>query len=579
MSPTINKILIQKSFLLATLSGGILALAYPGWGVDLGFLAWVGLIPFFLAISYLPPAHSHKTEERFKRRSFAIGFTAGFVYFLIIFRWALSLHPLTALGIENVYWSLAAVSSFYLISATGMALLWGIAVVLIAKITKEFNLRPEYPRGIGLFIIPSIFVLTEFARSWFFGILWLGDGTLTGPHWTLGNLAYSLHGNNLALYLSSYVGIYGLTFLIVSANLIIFKFLSDRKSRQSEPLVLSIVSLVILGITFLPNFINFSSINEADPSGILGTSRKINYAIIQTDIPSSPYFEAPDVLDYFSEKLILLKEISLKYPKTDMIVLPEGSNLSANMAAFQTTEQVSTFYKNLFSSPTLIVDNSRALNKFGQGVSRVIFTDSKRGALGYYDKRLLTPGGEFLPHALEITASILSRYNKEYFEALRGFTIGAKINSTVSFYPEEGDEKKAIKVSSIVCSELFSPSLTRGASAGSDVIVVLTSTAIFGSSPAVVGQDMAIAQFRAAETGKPLLLSANRGKSYAINSSGKIINMIKNEEQKLLTGGISINSRQSWYNVYGDAPILLACFIVIAGLFLLTRFGVAKEGL
>ncbi len=110
-----------RYFLLAGLSGLLLALAYPGWGLDLGWLAWVGLIPLFWSLNHLATGY-----DRAQKRSFAFGFATGLVYFLIIFRWFWSIYPLDSLGIQSKALSFVVILLMYIFSAAGMAIFWGL---------------------------------------------------------------------------------------------------------------------------------------------------------------------------------------------------------------------------------------------------------------------------------------------------------------------------------------------------------------------------------------------------------------------------------------------------------------------
>src|SRR3989344_3424452 len=99
----------HKYFLLAGLSGLLLALSYPGWDFDLGFLVWFGFVPFFWSLAHV---FSEYNRTR-KRHGFFIGFVAGLVYFLIIFRWFWSTYPLDTLGIESHFISFIVVLLVY----------------------------------------------------------------------------------------------------------------------------------------------------------------------------------------------------------------------------------------------------------------------------------------------------------------------------------------------------------------------------------------------------------------------------------------------------------------------------------
>ncbi len=91
----------HRYFILAGLSGLLLALAYPGWSFNLGFLAWIGFIPLIYCLN------AHKN-------CFWAGFMVGLVYFLIIFRWLWSVYPLDTLGIQSKLASLIIIFIVYI---------------------------------------------------------------------------------------------------------------------------------------------------------------------------------------------------------------------------------------------------------------------------------------------------------------------------------------------------------------------------------------------------------------------------------------------------------------------------------
>ncbi|PJE50410.1 MAG: hypothetical protein COV29_04550 [Candidatus Yanofskybacteria bacterium CG10_big_fil_rev_8_21_14_0_10_36_16] len=567
-----------KKYLLASISGLLLSLSYPGWEVDLGFLVWIGFVPLFFALfsqdneGLLHDILHNKTKKHL-RKLFSIGFVAGFIYFLIIFRWFFSIHPITDLGIENELLSLVLVYLVYIVSSFGMALLWG---VFAASSVWLRNFLPNNKKYLFNFLlIPSILVLTEYIRAWWFGILWYGPGTLLGPHWTIGNLAYALSDNSLALWLSSYLGIYGVLFLIISVNILIYlvlikeitpsfifrikKILTPGAKEKGINLRIFSIALSIIVLTFVPKLIEKINFNFEK-----STPHHINYAIIQTQHQSED-LTAEENLKKFKKQLELLKKISQEHPETDIILMPEGSNFSKNLQKFQTPEQVFDFYSRLFKKPALVIDNSRVVDQFGRQLSRVIVTNTNKGALGHYDKRFLTPGGEFLPYHVQLLIRIFNPNSLINFISDRGFSIGENPSSSIG-------SDNGYNIKPIVCSDLLSPNIVKNASKNSDILTVLTSTSIFNGNPTIINQNLAIAKFRASELKKPLILSANEGFSYAISSNGKIQNITKNQDQELLTGGVALKTKNSWYNKYGDKPILLFTVLLLSTTVLVFKF-------
>jgi apolipoprotein N-acyltransferase len=372
--------------------------------------------------------------------------------------------------------------------------------------------------------------------------LWAGSGTLFGPHWTLGSPAYALAGNNLALKLSSYVGIYGIVFLVILANLLFFKILS-RKNLRSVGIVILIILLVTLGPRLLKQ-------KSSSPD------KEINFALIQTNQPTKISPTPKETLDAFKEQLDLLNHVAKERPESQLIVFPETSDFFKNLSLFLTGSQIPNYFTNLFKEPRLIIAGARIINTNDRAYSRVFALDTKKDIIGFYDKRLLTPEGEFLSYPTKFIVNLLSKIKVSEFGDIRELGVGDKKVSTVNF-------RGQFSVAPLVCSELLSPSLARQTTEGSDIIVGMASYGIFHGSVALARQSLASTRFRAAENQKPLLAASNMGLSYAINSDGNVGFITQNQGAQILTGSIALNSQKSWYNRVGDLPTILASLALV----------------
>jgi len=532
-----------KLLIFAGLSGIILALAFPGWGFNLGFLVWIGFVPLFYALNrgYHP---------------FLTGFVAGLFYFLIIFRWFWSIYPLNTRGIQNDFASFTIIFLVYAISSAGMAAFWGLFGIIFNFQFSIFK-KGKIPLILRLLVPAATFVLLEYARSYGFGILWAGSGTLFGPHWTLGNLAYALTNNSLALKLSSYVGIYGICFIVIVANFFFLKTLI-RKNLRSAGIVILIVLLVTLGPKLL---------KQRSPS----PDKEINFALIQTNQPTKILPTPKETLNAFKEQLDLLTRVAKEHPESQLIIFPEASDFFKNLSLFLTGAQIPNYFSNLFKEPKLIVAGARIIDTNDRAYSRVFALDTKKDIIGFYDKRLLTPEGEFLSYPTKFIVNLLSKTKVSEFGELRELGVGEKKVSTVNF-------RGQFNVAPIVCSEVLSPGLVRQTTEGSDVIVGMASYGIFHGSVILARQSLANARFRAAENQKPLLAASNMGLSYVTDSGGEIRSTTPNQGAQILTGSIALNSQKSWYNRVGDLPTILVSLVLIISFSLLTIFRRKKGG-
>ena len=513
-----------KTYMLAITSGFLAALAYSY--TDLGFLIFFAFIPFFLALIEVQPQSG----------GFGVGFVAGLTYFLYSFHWFLSLQPLDGLGISNHFLSLVLVLAVWLFVASILAIFWGLFGLLIVKLKHRLANRSVI---LEILVVPALFVLLEYLRAYVFSFVTFGSGGLLGPHWTFGNFAYALAGNSLFLGLASFVGIYGVLFIIVLINVSVFKLIAHKKIKHLMVIILFTVTLIIIG-----------QIWERQVEG----ARTLNFSIIQTDQRHSLDDNSENGLNSFKKQFELLDRVIKESPESQVIIFPEGSNFFKNLSSFLTPAQIKKYFTDLAKDPKLIIDNSRVAVSQQTAYSRVLFLNSRQDIIGFYDKKILTPGGEYLPVFVKLVTSLVAPKNKASFESLVAFSTGqdqklASFNNT--------------NFRAAACSDFLSPGLLRSQTQDTDVIIGLASTAIFHGSRALINQNLTINKFRAAENNTPIISAANTGLSYALDNRGNTIKIASDSSPQLLTGTVVIGAEKSWYNKVGDWPILLASLLLL----------------
>jgi len=199
---------------LAILSGVLLIFIFPtvifGYHFpDLRILAWIALIPLFLAI-----------RDKSPKRAFGLGLLAGLVSFLGILYWIKILSPLIGLLILAFY--LALYSAFF--------------CFLLTLINRKLKSDIWY-----LISAPILWVSLEYIRSVF----------LSGFPWAL--LGYSQYLNTPLIQISEFTGVYGVSFLIVLVNVTIAHLITDHRSpitvrRKILPVV---IVAIIVGAYFV----------------------------------------------------------------------------------------------------------------------------------------------------------------------------------------------------------------------------------------------------------------------------------------------------------------------------------------
>ncbi|MDP3731241.1 MAG: apolipoprotein N-acyltransferase [bacterium] len=513
--------------------GLILALSQPLY--NLGILIFPGFILFFLAL---------KLQGSPVNSGFLLGYSAGLAYFLINFKWHWTVYPLKDIGIENPYLGFFLVFSAWAIIAGVLALTWGISAGLWKKLDKKISWA-------ALLIFPSVFTLLEYLRSFLIGWVWAGPGTPLGPNWTIGSIAYNLHESFLTLKFASWFGIYGLTFVIIFLGLLLFIFLEKRSYRK-----LLITALAIVIFIYLPAL-------QGSPvaTGLPCSAPCTEVAVIQTKIPNQVFFTPEEEISIFKNQLELIDEASKNFPQTKLIVFPEGGNFFKTLTLFRNTAGASQYFSGLFPHSALIVDNSKIATE-SKFQSKTIFLDSQKGVLDSYDKYLLAPMGEYAPLILKTLDRILG-LNTPAIQEKQEYQTGTKP-------PEAIDGETAIKAGSLVCSDIFSPSLAKNLTAtGAGLIISQSSFSFIEGASDLFEQDLAAAKFRAAENGRYLVKASNFGRSYIISDQGIVQKITPGIGWQILTGSVVLKDNQTLYNKTGDSPILLGSLAILtASLFL-----------
>jgi len=161
------------------LSALLLILSFPKFNFE--FLSWAGFIPLFFTI-----------RNKSKVKAFSFSYATG------IFFW---------LGI--IYWLIHVTFPGMIILVLYLALYFGIFGLVISAIGYRLS-------AIDLFFIPSVWVLLEYIRSRLF----------TGFPWAL--LGYSQYLNLPVIQLADITGVWGVSFLVMMVNVLVYKAIGHR---------------------------------------------------------------------------------------------------------------------------------------------------------------------------------------------------------------------------------------------------------------------------------------------------------------------------------------------------------------
>jgi apolipoprotein N-acyltransferase len=184
-----------------------------------------------------------------------------------------------------------------------------------------------------------------------------------------------------------------------------------------------------------------------------------------------------------------------------------------------------------------------------------------------YRKRHLVPFGEFVPWRSELSFIAALQAVPTDYEPGRGPT---------AF--RVGDHR----VGALICFEsAFAPLARQYARLGADAIVVLTNNRSYRRS-ANSAQHLAMGQFRAAETGRPLLQAAISGISAVVDHTGRVQGRTGLFEPTVLVGDVTTYRGRTPYAALGEwavaaSAVLLAAAMAAGRVRRPTRDGAARR--
>ncbi len=470
---------------------------------------------------------TYKKIVRLRPSGFWPGFIVGLAYFswMLWWFWSSSVYLSVLLGADSNVPVFLVILPTFVITVAGVSLFWGFFGYAV------YNLKRVRPVFLPFFYAGT-FVLLEYLRTWFVGILLYGDGGVLGANWTFGNPAYLFVNIGPIRESASYWGVYGVDFLIVFLGAATFLLIrAGRKLRTVYILEMLAAVLVVV----LPGL--FSAAHNQD--------KKINVSVIQTENPVRVSQPPEELLSDFSRKNELLREAS---NRSDVVIFPESADFSKTLSTFLDSASVPKYFSGLSPENVLVVDSDRVPEQ-EELKSKVVLIDSKNGVVGSYDKLLLTPGGEYFPYASRLTLWVLSHFFKSDLASFKaGFARGTENN--VLYYKDS-------RIKLLVCSDVISPSIS--GEGDFDYMVNLRNLAVFGGDALIERELFSMARFRAAENGKYLIVASNFGHSYVLDPSGDAVASTDSTGYKILTADVVPNKERTWYNKLGDWPILLFC--------------------
>jgi apolipoprotein N-acyltransferase len=494
----------RLDYFWAALSGALLVLSFPI--VDLWPVAWLFLVPLLWCI-----------RGKRGKDAFLLGAFAGVIAYLGL-----------------IYWVVVAVHRYGNIPLPLAIPILLLLIVYLSLYWGAFSFLASYVREtkdwLVLIAFPTIWVGLEYLRSFL----------LSGFPWAL--LGYSQYLNTPFVQIADIAGVYGVSFVLVFINTLLFLWLIRWTERKRMPLLSTLCAVILLAIIFVYGFWKVQA-----PSA---TQQKLTVGVAQGNIEQDVKWDK----GFQNKTLEIYQKLSIKLRETspDLVVWPEtavpayfpsGTGLDAKVMAVP--RQLETYL--LFGS----LSSRKAEGTEGKVYNSAYLISPRARIVRRYDKIHLVPFGEYVP-----LSSLFPVFNS--LVGIGNISSGEK---AVVFHLPQGE------FGVLICFEVIFPELCRAfVREGADFMVTITNDAWFGKTSAPY-QHLAQATFRSIENRVWLVRAANTGISAFVDPWGRIHSASGLFTRQVLAEEITLkDDKMTFYARHGD---LFAIFSALLGVCLM----------
>jgi apolipoprotein N-acyltransferase len=520
---------LKGRFPLAILSGLVLAMAFPNFGVA-GF-AWIA--PGLILATALGKSGG---------KSFRIGYMAGMAHYLASLYWLLNI-PVT--GFPILGWiALAAFLSLFPATWVWLTLRSSPATRHASptwlSAAKEISALSWSQRMSWAVRAAAIWVAWEMILARIFG----------GFPWNL--LADSQYRIVPLIQFASFTGVYGISFLVTwtSVSLLCGVATILGKPSQRSPWMTEIILPFTAVIVAM--FYGFHQL--ARP---FTEDREIKVTLVQPSIPQTMIWDESKNVERFVE-LMQLSERALAEP-ADVLIWPEASLPGSPIYQGELAPAIADLARRHHASLIIGADDV-AVSSADTNYYNASFLINAEGKIASrYRKRGLVIFGEYIPleHSLPFI-KMLTPITGSYTAGDEPVQFELKGSSGPMSVSAFGLHRK-VQCSVLICFEDVFPHLARkSVQPDTDFLVNITNDGWFGEG-AAQWQQAAAATFRTVENGVPLIRCANTGITCWIDANGRWRQTYTDKSGSVyaagfMTGTIPLPDKHppTFYNQHGD---------------------------
>ncbi len=488
----LNKKILYLNLLLPVLSGILTGLSYlyiSHW------FAWLMLVGLFYAVI---------SESKLV---FLKGFITGIVTGSILFSWMIASSKMYTGTTSNIGYPVWLASSIY------FGLVMGIAVKLFSILQIKDKHNSAW--WLNALLASSVWIIIDWVRTYI----------MAGLPWLSYPLAFTQSRWILPMQITSFTGLWGLSFLIVFVNVLIAKILIDKKYKRFWLPISLYIFLLFVGVLNLKFHSERRKKSIATALICENTEAKTRWLPETSDSLASIYLDLNRRAVKFNPDLIVWSESAIPWnlamdddliPKCLSITWP--SQASHIMGIFTPFEEDST--KKYNSAYHIEPD----------------------GAItGRYDKVQLL---SFLEHAFAGAKIPFFRTS-----AITNIIPGRKHNLLRTRFGNAGV---------LICNEIFAQKSYRATLKLRPHFLTIISNDAWFEGSMIPDHHFFYIRLRVVESGKNTIVNCNRGISGIIHSNGVIQIAEKGTKPTVVSGLIHPSTSQSFYASAGDWFIVLA---------------------
>jgi len=508
---------LRVPLLIAT-SSAALALSFPP------FSFWPAAYVFAAPLLYLS-----RRVDGF--RAAAASFAAGLLGYGVILYWifpTVAAHTGSRVQAALALLLLAAYPSAYLAAFVGLSGL------ISAKLSSR---RSPAAVIAAIVAVPSLWVSLEYVRSLAF----------TGFSWAIAG--YSQWNFLPALWVAPYAGVFGVSFMIMLANVVVVAWL---RGETGAPRKVASVALIL----WLAAGILIAAVRRNEPVSS-SPDETVTVGVIQPNVDQEKKWD----FRYFAEtkQKISRLVVAASASSPDLVLWPETS-LTEILAA----NSLPPLWMRELSAASRVPNVAGALFEDGGSLYNAAVVINPDGAIAAAHKKThLVPFGEYVPMRRLLEPHFGVFNNMGDLQKARGHTvlnIGTK------------------KISAIICSEnLYGDITRRFAANGAEVFFVITNDAWYGRTPAAF-QHFTFNVLRAVENSRWIVQSANTGVSGVISADGRIVVKTPIFEDDSFAVSVPLVGRRTFYTRYGDLFAIICSLFATTAVIASVAVRIRKEG-